>query len=157
MMDKMNKDHPGWSEWAEQLEQERKNQTIQVQMQVAMAIEKSPQAFGLSKAEAKRMGSAGVRRMADGIAEALGRDTGLLLIQRPDIADKKFDAYFWWKHTWNKFRELGHLSSMYFSRDLYVSLTRYPFGQFTDMDCNVDLDPDPDLPPPTHTGLRVVK
>lgn len=152
----MGKDDPRWAEWAEALERERKNGRARVEMQVAMAIEREPTAFGLSKAEAKRMGQEGRRRMANAIAAALGQHTGLVMIERPSLRDKQFDPYFWWKHTWNAFRALGHKSSMIFSRDLYVALTLWPYHQFTDMDANVDMDPD-DRPPTTGFGLRVVK
>lgn len=154
----MDKDDPRWTEWTAALQRERHVCKMRVQMQVAMAIERDPQAFGLSKAEAKRMGQEGRRRMADRITEALGAQTGLLMVERPHLRDKQFDPYFWWKHTWNAFRALGHRSSMLFSRDLYVALTLYPYHTFNDMDANVDFtDEEGDRPPPTGLGLRVVK
>lgn len=139
-----------WQDWTEALQAERMRCKVQVQEHVALAIQNSPQAFGLSRAAYKRMPREDVRRMANGIAEALETGTGLLLLQRPDMHDKQFDPYLWWKQTWNLFREIGSKSSMMFSRNLYVSLTRYPYHQFTDMDANVELDPAPQ-------GLRIVK
>lgn len=154
-------DDGGRKHWADAVEHERNVSRTDAELAISMVISGNPHLFGISKAEAKRMGPQAIRRRAAQIVAAVDTGTNLMMIKRPDT--KAVNPFFFWKQTWNHFRALGDVRVMLFSRDIYVALTRHAHPEaITEMDLNVDFseqegeEPEPSAPIP-GTGLRVVK